>query len=89
MKRTTLLAITICMAISTFAERRTNKDRSENWLQREQTTTSGNLRATAPEIGDEETPTDAPTAPGPVGGGFSILLALAGGYSLVRKSRRN
>ncbi|MDR1683591.1 MAG: hypothetical protein LBS25_09460 [Candidatus Symbiothrix sp.] len=85
MKRTTLLAITICMAISTFAERRTIRDRSDSWLQRENASTSSSgLRGTPPTTGDED---EGPVPSVPIGGGITCLLLLASGYGLMRKKR--
>jgi hypothetical protein len=82
MKKTIFLAITLLLAISASAERKTIKDRTDNWLQREaieetteETTTSDDLR-----IGD------APAAPRvPVGEGLLVLSILAGSYTIFRK----
>ncbi|MDR1683147.1 MAG: hypothetical protein LBS25_07150 [Candidatus Symbiothrix sp.] len=87
MKRTTLLAITICMAISTFAEHRTIKDCSDNWLQRENASTSSSgLRGTPPTTGDD-TEGEGSLPSVPIGGGITCLLLLASGYGLMRKKR--
>ncbi|MDR1682012.1 MAG: hypothetical protein LBS25_01280 [Candidatus Symbiothrix sp.] len=85
MKKTIFLAITLLLAISASAERKTIKDRTDNWLQREtieetteETTTSDNLR-----IGD------APVAPRvPAGEGLWLLCVCAGMYSMrIKKSK--
>ena len=84
MKRTILFAIAICITLGTSAERRTIKDRTDNWLQRENTevtsdeTTSGDLR-----IGD------APAAPTvPIGEGLLTLIVLAGAYAVSKKRQK-
>ncbi|MDR1682547.1 MAG: hypothetical protein LBS25_04050 [Candidatus Symbiothrix sp.] len=90
MKRTTLLTIVICMAISTFADRRTLKERTETWLQRDNTETTAGLRGEgdAPAVGEED-PTPTP-AISPVGESLGILLvgsALYGANIFRRKKQ--
>ena len=88
MKKTTILAITICLAIHTFAEHRSIKDRSENWLQHENTeeTTSGNLRLDMP--GDNNTEANQT---GAVGDLLWLLagLSIAYGFFTIRKKAHN
>ncbi|MDR1683149.1 MAG: hypothetical protein LBS25_07160 [Candidatus Symbiothrix sp.] len=93
MKKTIILAITICMAINTFAERRSIKDHTDNWLQGENTQTGGSLRGGGydeedgrPGIDDDNTTNPANPSLA-VGGGITCLLLLASGYGLTRKKR--
>ncbi|GHU74503.1 hypothetical protein FACS189413_19280 [Bacteroidia bacterium] len=82
MKKTIILTIAICSSGAIFAERNNIRDRTETWLQRENTaeTSSGNLRIGAP--------TSDPTVP--VGEGILVLTALAGLYGLNhRKNNRS
>ncbi|GHU71474.1 hypothetical protein FACS189413_13230 [Bacteroidia bacterium] len=86
MKKTIILAIAITLASTAFAERNTFRDRSENWLQRNNTEeTTGNGLRGAPTISGNPT---NPTTPGPVGGGMAIMLALGAGYGLVCKQNK-
>jgi hypothetical protein len=83
MKKTIILSTAILFAISASADRRTIKDRSENWLQHEssEATTSGDLRGFAD--GQPEKPT-----PGVPVGAMPVLLigGVASIYGVIRKN---
>ncbi|MDR1682183.1 MAG: hypothetical protein LBS25_02180 [Candidatus Symbiothrix sp.] len=88
MKKTIILATAMLLAISASADRRTIKDRSENWLQREQGDSS-------PSHADETSTGDlrigaAPNAPTvPVGEGLLVLSALVGAYAVYKKQTKH
>jgi hypothetical protein len=89
MKKTIILTIALSLAVGVFADRRNIKDRADNWLQRENTETSGgSLRGEgdAPGIGDKPIPNN-PTSPDPIGSGLTVMLVLGAGYSLMRKRK--
>ncbi|MDR1682983.1 MAG: hypothetical protein LBS25_06315 [Candidatus Symbiothrix sp.] len=84
MKRIILLAMTIGMAFSTFADRRTIKDRSENWLQHAtvEETTSSDLRLDNPGT----TPRGAENETGAIGDMAWLLFgSLGAAYIGFRK----
>ncbi|GHU68760.1 hypothetical protein FACS189413_06390 [Bacteroidia bacterium] len=93
MKRTIILTIAILSASTLFAERNSFRDRSSNWLQRNNTTETrgAGLRAegSAPTIdNDGDGPGNDPETPGPIGGGVVILCALGAGYSVAKRKRK-
>ena len=92
MKKTTLIVVAILFTISASADRRTIKDRSENWLQHETSEeTSGDLRTSR---GLEEVPdaADDPrfkSTPIPDAWPFIVLMAAGYGFVLTRKKQRD
>jgi hypothetical protein len=82
MKKIIILAATILLAIPASAGSRTMKDRTENWLQRENTeeiTASGDLRRIGPVP-------EPPTVP--IGDGIGYILVAAGIYGLCKRKKR-
>ncbi|GHT76305.1 hypothetical protein FACS189463_1130 [Bacteroidia bacterium] len=68
-----------------FAERRSIKDRSENWLQSE--TSGSSLRGGAPTINPGTDPTQNDPSMNPIGDALPWLILLATGYMVVTKRR--
>ncbi|MDR1683204.1 MAG: hypothetical protein LBS25_07450 [Candidatus Symbiothrix sp.] len=90
MKKTIILAAAILLASTASADRSSFKDRTENWLQRENTDNKELQSLVTDETSSSDlrigTPTPAPTVP--VGSGLSLLLIIAGGYMLSIKSKQ-
>ncbi|MDR1681868.1 MAG: hypothetical protein LBS25_00550 [Candidatus Symbiothrix sp.] len=86
MKKTIILATAILLASSAFADHKTIKDRTNDWLQREtteETTPSGNLRGFADGKTENELPgVPVGAIPGP------LVLALCGTYLLKIRSNK-
>lgn len=86
MKQITLLAIVICMATAASANRRTIKDLSENWLQRENSEESyGSLRG---GIGRDEDENEAGNLVVPVGEFPTTAILLLGCIYLIARSKK-
>ncbi|MDR1682028.1 MAG: hypothetical protein LBS25_01360 [Candidatus Symbiothrix sp.] len=89
MKKTIILAIVISLASATFAERRSIRDRSENWLQNNASETSGGLRADGdPGWINSGTDSNDPIVTQPVGGGLAFLVLSGLGYALVARRKK-
>ncbi|MDR1682289.1 MAG: hypothetical protein LBS25_02720 [Candidatus Symbiothrix sp.] len=88
MKKTIILATAMILAANIFADRRSIKDRSDNWLQHENTeeSTGGNLRLDTP--GGENT---IANQTGAVGDLLWLLagLGIAYGFFTIRKKEHN
>jgi hypothetical protein len=85
MKKILIITIALSLATLTFAERRSIKERSENWLQATATSeeTTGSLRAEGGNrTGGEEAQGDVNV---PVGEGLLSILLLSGLYGYCRK----
>ncbi|MDR1682170.1 MAG: hypothetical protein LBS25_02105 [Candidatus Symbiothrix sp.] len=83
MRKTIILATVMLLAISASADRRTIKDRTPEWLQRDNTEkTSGNLRGA---IGETENPNDAGTLDvnGPIGEVPALAILILGGVYFI------
>jgi hypothetical protein len=84
MKKTIILATTLLLTLSANADRRSIKDRTENWLQRENAEeTTGNLRGAIEE--DEEA---VGTLFVPVGEGLLVLVLLASAYCVQKRNAK-
>jgi hypothetical protein len=88
MKKIVILTILAVLAISAFAGQRSFKERSENWLQNNNTEeTSGNLRG---GIGGDETSEEPDGVLSvPIGESLFLFIFLAGGYILFKQIDRN
>jgi hypothetical protein len=86
MKHLLILSIALSSANFAFAERGDFRNRTESWLQHENT--SGSLRESQgrPELPPGDGP-DSPTIP--IGGGIACLLALSAGYFGTKRCKRN
>ncbi|GHU67272.1 hypothetical protein FACS189413_01730 [Bacteroidia bacterium] len=85
MKRTTILTIAICLAINTFAERTSFRNRTENWLQNTEATseTSGNLRGAIGSTENADGNLSVPVGALPAAG----ILLLGSIYGRLRKKQ--
>ena len=92
MKKTIILTIALGLASTTLAERRSIRDRADNWLQNNSTETSGGLRDTGDQgwiNGGTNPGVDDPTVQrgGPIGSGLAFLTLSGAGYALIRRRR--
>ena len=86
MKKTIILAIAIMLGIGAFARENSFRDRSDNWLQNEEETTSGSLRGAIDDSG--ETPSGALSVP--VGALPLAGIILCGSlYGICRRKKGN
>jgi hypothetical protein len=87
MKHLLIFSIALSSASLAFAERGSFRDRTESWLQHENTsTTTGSLRDDGrPELPDGDGP-DSPAIP--IGSGMACLLTLSAGYFGVKKRKQ-
>ena len=90
MKKTIFSAIALLFAISAQPTGRTIKDRSDNWLQRENTDNKGLQSLPSDETTSDNLRTGAPTPTPfvPVGNGLGLLLIAAGGYFIVYNNKQ-
>jgi hypothetical protein len=84
MKKIIILATAMLLIIPASAERRTIKDRTENWLQRENV--SEREEATNGDISRIGVAPEAP--PVPIGEGLLALTVFAGVYAVSRKRKQ-
>jgi hypothetical protein len=85
-KRNLITAICLCLCLSAYCQagETTFKERTENWLQKAPSESSG----TRPQIEDEN-PTDDPGHPGPVGDALWLVAGMGAVYALYCcKSKR-